>query len=273
MPNVRPGSADLGVFSRRSLLVSFRIRTLPRFTVGALGLIIATGLLTPLLIVLSVVTSGGTALAIERVWAWLVSKSMGLTFSCIGAEKVSPGTSYIITPNHQSNADILALISMLPVKFRWVVKKELLIIPLFGWALARTGAVPLNRKDRAESINKLQEAAGSKFRGGWSVLIYPEGTRSSDGNLQDFKKGAFMMAVQTGITILPVTCNGAFKVLPRDTIFFRPGHITLTFGDPIETAGLTVNDIPQLMEKTRQEMSRHFDREYDPFSGNTPQPH
>ena len=195
---------------------------------------------------------------------------MGLTFSCKGAEKVVPGMSYIVTPNHQSNADILALICTLPMKFRWVVKRELLVIPLFGWALARTGAVPLNRKDRTQSINRLQQAAESKFKDGWSVLIYPEGTRSPDGNLQEFKKGAFRMAVQTGIPILPITCNGAFKVLPKDTIFVRGGHITLTFGDPIDTNGLAVEDIPQLMEKTRQAIGKHFDADYDPFNGQHP---
>ncbi len=202
-----------------------------------------------------------------RIWAWMVAKSMGLTFSCQGAEKVAPGTSYIVTPNHQSNSDILALVRMLPLEFRWVVKRELLKIPLFGWALARTGAIALNRADRAQSISSLQRAQ-SKLQGGWSVLIYPEGTRSPDGNIQEFKKGAFMMAVQTGIPILPVTCNGAFKVLPRDTIALRPGHITVTIGEPIDTTGLTVEGVPQLMEKTRQEMSKHLDPDYDPFRKN-----
>ncbi|MBI5248788.1 MAG: 1-acyl-sn-glycerol-3-phosphate acyltransferase [Desulfomonile tiedjei] len=230
-----------------------------------LGLIVATGLLTPILILISFVTSSGPLLAIERAWAWIVAKSMRLTFSCEGMEKVVPGKSYIVAPNHQSNADILALLVVLPMKFRWVVKRELLIIPLFGWALARTGAVALNRKDRSQSISRLQEAAGSKFEGGWSVLIYPEGTRSPDGNLQEFKKGAFMMSVQSGIPILPVICNGAFKVLPKKTIFVRPGHVSVTIGDPIDTAGLTVDDIPQLMDKTREAMLKHFDPDYDPF--------
>jgi 1-acyl-sn-glycerol-3-phosphate acyltransferase len=223
--------------------------------------------MAPPIILVSLFTGGGPALVLTRAWAWIVAKSMGLSFSCRGAEKVAPQTSYIVAPNHQSHTDILALMVMLPLQFHWVVKRELLKIPLFGWALARTGAVALNRADRAESVRKLQQAE-SKLKRGWSVLIYPEGTRSPDGNIQAFKKGAFMMAVKTGIPILPVTCNGAFKVLPRKTLALRPGHISVTIGDPVDTSGLTVEDVPKLMEKTRQEMSKHLDPNYDPFCKN-----
>jgi 1-acyl-sn-glycerol-3-phosphate acyltransferase len=194
----------------------------------------------------------------------MVSRSMGLTCSVHGADKILPGTSYIITPNHQGNADILALVTTLPPRFRWVIKRELLKIPMFGWALGATGAISLNRSDRQQSVRSLKDGA-SKLAGGWSVLIYPEGTRTSDGNLQPFKKGAFMMAVQTGIPILPVTCNGAFQVLPKKTIVFRPGHVTLTVGDPIATEGLTETDLPELMEKTRAAISKNFDPDYNPF--------
>ncbi len=189
---------------------------------------------------------------------------MGLTCSIYGADEVVPGTSYILTPNHQGNADILALVTILPLRFRWVIKRELLKIPMFGWALAATGAISLNRSDRQQAVRSLKDGV-SKLAGGWSVLIYPEGTRTSDGNLQPFKKGAFMMAVQTGIPILPVTCNGAFKILPKKTIVFRPGHVTLTVGDPIPTEGLTEEDVPELMEKTRAAISKNLDPDYNPF--------
>jgi 1-acyl-sn-glycerol-3-phosphate acyltransferase len=208
--------------------------------------------------------SSALAYRFERWWAWLVSKSMGLSFSLHGEDKVVPGASYIITPNHQSNSDILALIRVLPIRFRWVVKKELIRIPVFGWALSRTGAIAIDRSDPKQSIQSLQNAT-DKLKGSWSVLIYPEGTRTSDGNLLPFKKGAFMMAVQTGIPILPVTSNGAFKVLRKKTIWFRPGHITVTLGNPIATDGLTEKDVPELMEKTRAEINKNLDPDYDPF--------
>lgn len=245
--------------------MSFPIKTLPRLILTAVGAFLATAFFAPPLILISLFTASGVPThRIMRLWSWPVSKSMGLTFSIKGTEKIVPGTSYIITPNHQSNADILALLMTLPVRFRWVVKKELLRIPLFGSAIRGTGAISLDRKDREGSVRRLREGT-SKLGGGWSVLIYPEGTRSADGRLQPLKKGAFMMAVQTGIPILPVTCNGAFKVMPKKTLTIRPGHITVTIGDPIETAGLTEEDVPAIMEKTRNELLRHLDLDYDPF--------
>lgn len=231
----------------------------------ALGLVVITGLLAPSLILISLITSSGTpTFQIMRWWAWGVSKCMGLTFSVRGAEKVVPGQSYIVTPNHQSNTDILALITMLPVPFRWVLKKELLKVPLFGWAVAATGAIALDRANRDQSVQTLR-AGTDKLAGGWSVLIYPEGTRTPDGELLPFKKGAFMMAVQTGIPILPVTSNGAYKVMPKQTLLFRRGHITVTIGDSINTEGLTENDVPELMEKTRNAIAKNLNPEYDPF--------
>ncbi len=244
-----------------------RIRILPRLALAAVVLVVATGIFGPIVILISLVTSGGPAYRIERWWAWCVSKSMGLSFSLHGKDKVVPGTSYIITPNHQSNADILALIRILPTHFRWVIKKELTKIPLFGWALARTGAIAIDRSDPKQSVESLQNAT-DKLKGSWSVLIYPEGTRTPDGRLGRFKKGAFMMAVQTGIPILPVTSNGAFKVLPKKTVWFRPGHITVTIGDPIVTAGLTEKDVPDLMESTRAAVSKNLDTDYNPFGKN-----
>ncbi len=241
-----------------------RVRILPRLILTALGIALDTLVFAPPLILLSLFTSGGPAYRIERWWAFVVSKLMGLSYSVHGAEKVTPGASYIVTPNHQSNADIVALVLALPLRFRWVIKKSLLRIPLFGWGLARTGAIAIDRSNRRQSIESLRRAS-EKLRGGWSVLIYPEGTRTPDGNLLPFKKGAFMMAVQTGIPILPVTNNGAFKVLPRNSVWFRPGHITVTIGDPIVTEGLTEEDVPELMERTRVEISKSLDPSYDPF--------
>ena len=103
---------------------------------------------------------------------------------------------------------------------------------------------------------------------GWSVLIYPEGTRTSDGNLQPFKKGAFRVAIGTGLPIMPITTNGAFWLMPKKTMNIRPGHITVTFGEPIPTQGLTEADLPWLMEKTREAILQNLDLNYDPFSPN-----
>lgn len=218
----------------------------------------------PIMLVSLFPRSAGATYCLARCWCSVLYRVMGLTLSIEGAEKITPGASYIITPNHQGNADILALIVTLPLRFRWVIKKELLRIPVFGWALGRTGAIPLDRSDPTKAVKALK-GASSKLKGGWSVLIYPEGTRGSDPELQRFKKGAFMLAAQTGIPILPVTCNGVFHILPRKTILFIPGHIKVCVGDPISTDGITVDDVPELMRKTREQILRNLDPDYNPF--------
>jgi 1-acyl-sn-glycerol-3-phosphate acyltransferase len=242
----------------------YPLKVLPRIIWTAIGVIIITIIIAPLMIITSLFTKGGSPYYLMRMWANLVAKSMGLKFSIQGIEKIVPGTSYIITPNHQSHTDILALLSVIPLRFRWVIKKELLIIPMFGWALGCTGAISLDRSNREESIRKLKEGT-SKLGGGWSLIIYPEGTRSPDGLVKSFKKGAFMMAVQSGIPILPVTCNGAFKILPKKTLAIRPGLISVTIGNPIPTEGLSEKDVPELMERTRKEILANFDEDFDPF--------
>jgi 1-acyl-sn-glycerol-3-phosphate acyltransferase len=250
----------------KELKVQLSLSIILRIALTAIGLVVVTGILAPALILISLITSSGApTFQITRWWGWAICKCMGISASVIGSEKVVPGQSYIITPNHQSYADVLALITVLPVRYRWVIKRELLRVPLFGWALGRTGAISLDRSNRAQSVQKLRTGA-DKLTGGWSVLIYPEGTRTRDGQLQQFKKGAFMLAVQTGMPILPVTSNGAHKVLPRKTIVFRSGHITVTIGDPINTEGMTESDVPKLMEMTRQAVAKNLDPHYDPFA-------
>lgn len=201
---------------------------------------------------------------LARVWCWGVSKAVGLSASLMGMEKVIRGKSYIIVSNHQSHADILALARVLPLRCLWTVKKELLKVPFFGWGLRAIGAISLDRANFLQSVEALKKAAAALNRG-WSLLVYPEGTRSPDGNLLPFKKGAFVIAVATGLPILPVTVNGSSKILPKGLYVWRPGHVTVTVGEPIPTEGLSKKDIPSLVEMTRQSIERHLDLQYDPF--------
>jgi 1-acyl-sn-glycerol-3-phosphate acyltransferase len=146
------------------------------------------------------------------------------------------------------------------------MKRELLKIPLFGWALSRTGGIALDRSKGSQAMKRMRAGSG-KLTLGWCVLVYVEGTRSRDGSLQPLKRGAFVMAVNAGVPILPVTVNGSFKVLPRNSLTFRPGHITVTISDPIMTLGMTEDDVPGLMEKTRNAILNNLDVDYDPFIG------
>ncbi|MFH0960754.1 MAG: lysophospholipid acyltransferase family protein [Pseudomonadota bacterium] len=242
-----------------------------RIIITAVGIVVLTPILTiPMLVSALLVKPGKFSYFIMKTWNKTVAKLMGLKFSLSGAENLESNTSYIITPNHQGLADILAIVSTLPVRFRWVVKRELFKIPVWGLALWSTGAIAIDRSNSAKAIERLNREKDEKLKDGWSVVIYPEGTRTPDGNLKDFKKGAFMMAVQTGIPILPVVCNGAFKVLPKNTFNFRPGLIRLNICSPIPTQGLSEKDVPELMSRTRQAILAKLRPDYDPFFNGEP---
>jgi 1-acyl-sn-glycerol-3-phosphate acyltransferase len=244
----------------------FSIGILLRMVLVVITVILLTSVMATLLVLVCLFTSSSVpGYWVMVIWSRGVAASMGLTFSIKGLEKLVPGVSYIVTPNHQGNTDILALVCLLPMKFHWVVKRELLRIPFFGAAVRRTGAIAVDRSDKRQAVKSLQTGSG-RLREGWSILIYPEGTRTSDGKLQPFKKGAFMTAVQTGLPILPITCNGAFEVMPKNTLMVRPGHITLTVSDPISTDGLSEDDVPKLMEQTREAISKNLNPDYDPFA-------
>ena len=241
------------------------LRYLPRILLSlAVAVVVAVVLAPPMLLATLFTSSGRPGQLAGYMWSWAVAKSVGITASATGTENVNVGQSYVVTPNHQGNADVLAIELALPIKVLWVIKKELTRIPFFGWALARSGAICLDRSKPGEALAELLEGAG-KLRGGWSLLIYPEGTRSPGVQPQPFKAGAFRLAIAAGIPILPVTINGAHRIWPKKTLKFRPGHMTLTIGKPITTSDMTEDDVPLLKEKTLSAILENLIPDYDPF--------
>ncbi len=224
----------------------------------------STAVVATTVIIISAFTSGKVAQRLTVKWARLVLRSVGISCSVENAANIVTGTSYIITPNHQSIMDFLPLLSILPLRFRWVLKKELLSIPLFGWALTSIGAVSIDRSRPSKALKAILNAT-ERLKDGWSVLIYPEGTTTHDGLMLPFKRGPFILAVKTGVPILPVICNGAFKLMPRGSRLIKPGHVKVVIGKPIVTTGLDEKDVPALMEKTLAEMRKYLDTEYIPF--------
>jgi len=242
-----------------------RLRDVIRMLFGAtVAVVVAIVLAPPMLLITLVSPSWRIGQFFGYVWSWSVAAAMGITASLSGAENVKIGDSYIVTPNHQSYIDVLALELVLPLKVLWVIKKELARIPFFGWALSRSGAICINRSNSAEAVRSLRDGS-SKLVDGWSLLIYPEGTRSPTTALQPFKKGPFMLAIQTGVSILPVTVNGAHRIWPKHSKALYPGHMTVTIGKPIPTRGLSEQDVMELMDKTRRAILDHLNEDYTPF--------
>ena len=196
------------------------------------------------------------------LWARINLTLSGVRVRVIGKEKVDRNKSYIVMANHQSNFDVLALATRLPLQLRWVAKRELLKVPIFGFAIKRMGMIIIDRRD-PDKARESMKVADEKIKSGLSVIILPEGTRSKDGRLLEFKKGGFVMALSTKTPILPVTINGSRFCLPKGGLFsLKPGRIQMIIHDFVDVAGLTVEDRDMLLTKVRGIIERSLDLSY-----------
>jgi 1-acyl-sn-glycerol-3-phosphate acyltransferase len=168
-----------------------------------------------------------------------------------GAQHVDAGRSHVVVANHQSQFDILVIYGWLGIDFRWVMKQELRKVPVLGVCCEKLGHIFIDRSDRGAAIAAI-ERAKRDIPEGTSIFFFPEGTRSRDGSLLPFKKGAFRMAVEFQMPILPVSIAGTHSMLPPDTLRFRPGHARMVIHPPVETAGCGPGDIPGLMGQVRE---------------------
>lgn len=188
-----------------------------------------------------------------RVWARLVLVGAFVRLRVQGAERVPRDTPVVFMSNHESWLDIPALLATIPVQVRFLAKKSLFSWPVFGWAIASMGFVPVDRENRRTAIKSFEEAA-ARIRAGRSVLIFPEETRTIDGNLLPFQRGGFLIALKAGIPIVPLGLEGPRRCLPKHSYLVRPGTITVRFGGAIPTAGHGVTDKGELMAEVRRAM-------------------
>jgi 1-acyl-sn-glycerol-3-phosphate acyltransferase len=185
-----------------------------------------------------------------RTWAKINALSALMHVNVEGGHHIEMGRSYVVVANHQSQLDILVIYGWLGMDFRWVMKKELRKVPVLGITCEKLGHIFVDRSDRTAAIEAINQAK-EKLSGGTSIFFFPEGTRSRDGNLLPFKKGAFRMAVDLKMPILPVSIVGTHGILPAGAMTFRPGRARLVIHSPIETAGCTPGEIPGLIQRTR----------------------
>ena len=193
-----------------------------------------------------------------RVWGRLVLSVASIRVRVNGREHLQAGVKYIYASNHASYFDIPALLSILPGQIRIVFKKELHKIPVFGWAMKLGSYISIDRADSREALESLEEAA-REVREGSSVLLFPEGTRTHDGKMQPFKRGAFALAVRSRVPIVPVTVNGSFPILPRHRLKINPGTIDVTIHPAIVTNGAIGKEGEmQLMERVRTTIASEY---------------
>jgi len=187
-----------------------------------------------------------------RAWAGSMLWAAGVKVEVQGLEHLDPPRPAVLVSNHQSWFDVFALAAKLPVDFRFVGKRELTRIPFFGSAWIACGNIAIDRRDRTSAIRSLAEAGKRLSDDKALVIMFPEGTRSRDGELLPFKKGAFVLALQLGVPVIPVTIAGTRAIMPKGAWSVRPGTVQVRIGAPIDVSGLTEADRDALLQTTRE---------------------
>ena len=199
---------------------------------------------------------GGVYQRAGRDWARMLLGAAGVPVSATGTEHLSPTEAQIIVANHQSWFDILALFYVLPVEIRFVAKKELFAIPFFGSTLRALGHIRLDRTNLKQAIGAYEQASRYIHDQRLSVLVFAEGTRSRTGELQPFKSGPFVLAIESGAPVVPVYVAGTFGILPKGSIRVRPHAVEVSVSAPIASTGLTIDDRGALRDRTREAVAR-----------------
>lgn len=190
-------------------------------------------------------------------WAGLWGRSI-LTGSGIRVDvdvqtKLDPDQSYVFISNHQNLIDILALAGYLPHSFGFVAKKELAKVPFLGLAIRQSASIFLDRSEPRKAVQSLQRA-GEQIRRGMSVLLFAEGTRSYGPDLQPLKKGAFLLAVEAGVPVVPVVMVDAYRLMNEREKWSRPGRLRIVVRPPIDITGMARRDVPALMDRIKDSL-------------------
>ena len=190
-----------------------------------------------------------------RWWARCLLAVCGVRVSVRGAKHLEPGRTYVFSANHQSYLDIPVVFAWLPADFRIMAKASLFHFPFIGWHLRRSGHMPVERNNPARAARSLLAAAGH-VRRGTPVFIFPEGGRSPDGHMREFKSGAFLLAIKAQTPVVPVTINGTFAALPMHSWNVLPRRVDVLLHCPIATAGMTSQSSEALATQVRETIAR-----------------
>ena len=231
-----------------------------RTTYIILWVVLSTVFLGTIAIIVSFFTrSGNPVHIIARIWARGILFVSRVKVTVNGLENIDPSRSYVYMSNHQSNFDIPVLLAYLPVQFRWLAKAELFRIPIFGRAMRGAGYVKIDRFNRESAFASIDEAA-AKIKNGVSVMIFPEGTRSRDGNIRPFKKGGFIMAMDAAVPIVPVILLGTWTIMEKSSLKINTGEVALNIASPIATTGYTRDNKDNLIAAVRSVICEGFEK-------------
>lgn len=219
-------------------------------------------IMMPLMIVFTTLTSltvaigsmlfGGRVMGYypAKVWGRLMCWITLVRVTVSGQENITPGQSYVFVANHQGAYDIFSVYGWLGHNFKWMMKAQLRKVPLVGYACLKAGHIYVDRTSTAGIRHSMQQAEG-QLRGGMSVVVFPEGSRSANGKVGAFKRGAFLLATEFNLPVVPVSINGAYSVLPKNAKLPMPGHIHLHINKPIH-APEQGHNLNELMAQSHQ---------------------
>ncbi len=225
---------------------------IPRLPFALTGIAAATAVIAPSVIVAGAATLGrnhGTKI-LPQLWCKAALKSCGAEVAVVGLDRFDHKRNYVFVSNHVSLVDAPAIVAHAPQKVRFVAKKSLFYVPVWGQALWAAGNISVDRTRTGSATRRLAELR-QKVGNEISVLFFPEGTRSPDAKLLPFKKGASVMAIQAQVPVLPVAVAGTQEILPKNTVEVRPGVIGLAFGKPIDVAGYSMKDRDAFTQRIR----------------------
>jgi 1-acyl-sn-glycerol-3-phosphate acyltransferase len=193
----------------------------------------------------------------SRTWSRLIMKTILSPVKVIGLDKIDTSRSHVYAVNHASALDIPVLYVNLPFQFRIVFKKELLVYPIVGWQLKRSGQVCIDQQKPTNSIAAIRSAVKS-LKAGMPLVIFPEGGRTPDGEIKSFLPGAFFLAIKAQVDIVPVALVGTYELLPMNTYHIKCRPLEMRVGEPISTAGMTMRDLEAVSAKVKQELQRLY---------------
>lgn len=192
---------------------------------------------------------------LPRYWGRIILAASGVKVTVNGMENLETGRPYIFASNHQSQFDIFSMQGRFKFDFRWLAKKELFQIPLFGHAMRLAGYIPVDRSHGRKAMKSLIEAA-ERIASGTSVIIFPEGTRSRDGKLHVFKTGGMVLALKSGVPVVPVAIKGTYEILPKGSLLAKPGNVIIKVGKPVDTSKYTMKQKQELAEYLHNEVAK-----------------
>jgi 1-acyl-sn-glycerol-3-phosphate acyltransferase len=192
-----------------------------------------------------------------RFWSQLIMKTISSPVRVSGLENIDVSKPTVIAVNHASAIDIPVLYVYLPFQFRIVFKKELLVYPIVGWHLRRSGQVCIDQQNPSRSIGSIRSALKG-LKSGIPLVIFPEGGRTSDGEIKPFLPGAFFLAIKAQVDVIPVALIGTYELLPMDTFHIKCRPLEMRVGKPISTAGYTLRDLDALSAKVHAAMEKLY---------------